>query len=150
MRYLIIVIITFFFNSFFLEAEDTDSIASRINLNTNKFKYMLETIYLNYSDTVDIDGISETAFKVMFNSLDKNSGYFTRDQLYKKQVSSRAGLRHRASIGITERSDAIAIIVSEETGRISYSIKGDIEFYITPATLQQKITTDLGLENQHK
>jgi len=68
----------------------------------------------------------------------------------KKQVSSRSGLRHRAAIGITERSDAIAVIVSEETGKISYSTKGDIEYFITPATLQQKLIADLGLGNQQK
>ena len=65
----------------------------------------------------------------------------------KKQVSSRAGLRHRAAIGISERSDAIAVLVSEETGKISYSTKGEIEYYITPATLQQKLIADLGLGN---
>jgi uncharacterized protein (TIGR00159 family) len=65
----------------------------------------------------------------------------------KKQVSSRAGLRHRAAVGISERSDAIAVIVSEETGKISYSTKGEIEYYITPATLQQKLISDLGFEN---
>ncbi|MCF6170064.1 MAG: diadenylate cyclase CdaA [Bacteroidales bacterium] len=68
----------------------------------------------------------------------------------KKTVSSRAGLRHRAAIGITERSDAIAIIVSEETGKISYSTRGEIEYYITPATLQQKLIDDLGLGNSQK
>ncbi len=36
------------------------------------------------------------------------------------------GLRHRSAIGITEQSDAIAFIVSEETGQISYSINGEI------------------------
>lgn len=68
----------------------------------------------------------------------------------KKQVSSRSGLRHRAAIGISERSDAIAVLVSEETGKISYSTKGEIEYYITPATLQQKLTADLGLGNNLK
>ncbi len=64
----------------------------------------------------------------------------------KKTVSSRAGLRHRAAIGITERSDAIAIIVSEETGKISYSTHGEIEYAITPAILQEKLIADLGLD----
>jgi len=36
------------------------------------------------------------------------------------------GLRHRSAIGITEQSDAIAFIVSEESGQISYSINGEI------------------------
>ncbi len=40
------------------------------------------------------------------------------------QLSKDIGTRHRAALGITERSDAIAIIVSEETGYISYAIDG--------------------------
>jgi diadenylate cyclase len=45
------------------------------------------------------------------------------------------GLRHRAAIGITERSDAIALIVSEERGKISYSMEGKISENVTPSQL---------------
>ena len=41
-------------------------------------------------------------------------------------IPKRLGLRHRAAVGITEVSDAIAIVVSEETGRISYSVEGKL------------------------
>jgi diadenylate cyclase len=41
-------------------------------------------------------------------------------------LSKELGTRHRAAIGITEETDAIAIIVSEETGNISLSIGGSI------------------------
>ncbi len=41
--------------------------------------------------------------------------------------SSELGTRHRAGIGITEESDAVAIIVSEETGRVSLAVKGAIQ-----------------------
>lgn len=44
----------------------------------------------------------------------------------KKDVEQSLGLRHRAAIGMTENSDSIAIIVSEERGEISYSRKGEI------------------------
>jgi diadenylate cyclase len=43
---------------------------------------------------------------------------------------SRFGLRHRSAAGITESTQAIAIIVSEETGKISLSKKGEI--YLQP------------------
>jgi diadenylate cyclase len=39
----------------------------------------------------------------------------------------RLGTRHRAAIGITEESDAIAVVVSEETGQIAVAARGDLE-----------------------
>ncbi|MEI7499488.1 MAG: diadenylate cyclase CdaA [Bacteroidota bacterium] len=45
------------------------------------------------------------------------------------------GLRHLAAVGITEKSDAIAIIVSEERGEIAYSYEGRLYENITPASL---------------
>lgn len=42
----------------------------------------------------------------------------------------RLGLRHRAAVGITEQSDAIAIVVSEETGYISYCKSGEITMHV--------------------
>jgi diadenylate cyclase len=46
------------------------------------------------------------------------------------------GTRHRAAIGLTEETDAIARIVSEETGSISMAVDGKITRYLNPQTLQ--------------
>ena len=43
-------------------------------------------------------------------------------------ISSKLGLRHRAALGITEKTDAVCLIVSEETGKLSYSKEGNL-FY---------------------
>lgn len=43
-----------------------------------------------------------------------------------KKISVTLGLRHRAAVGVTERTDAIAVVVSEETGEVSYVKKGVI------------------------
>ena len=52
------------------------------------------------------------------------------------------GLRHRAAIGITEKNDAIAIIVSEQTGKISYSKSGELFLDVKAAGLRTMLTED--------
>src|SRR3979490_2526294 len=49
------------------------------------------------------------------------------------------GLRHRAGLGITEESDAVAVIISEETGGISICHRRRIERNFTPETFRQRI-----------
>jgi diadenylate cyclase len=49
------------------------------------------------------------------------------------------GLRHRAAVGITEISDAVAIVVSEEKGKISCSVNGDLRENITPSELKSHL-----------
>lgn len=44
-----------------------------------------------------------------------------------KPFAGKYGSRHRAAIGISEISDAITVVVSEETGRISFAVNGDLE-----------------------
>lgn len=51
-------------------------------------------------------------------------------------LPKRVGLRHRAAMGITESTDAHAIVVSEETGRISFFSKGKMEMGVTDEELQ--------------
>lgn len=49
------------------------------------------------------------------------------------------GLRHRAAIGLTERTDAVAIVVSEETGGISISENGSLQRNLTEQQFREKI-----------
>ena len=53
------------------------------------------------------------------------------------ELPGRLGMRHRAAVGITEESDAVAIIVSEETGEISYVKDGKLFIKRTPEQLKQ-------------
>ena len=50
-------------------------------------------------------------------------------------ISKELGTRHRAGIGLTEESDAVAVIVSEETGRISLAVNGELMRGLSPEDL---------------
>jgi diadenylate cyclase len=60
-----------------------------------------------------------------------------------KNIPERFGLRHRAAVGITEKTDAIAIVVSEETGQVSYLKNGEFVIYKNTEELIEKIKTEL-------
>jgi diadenylate cyclase len=53
--------------------------------------------------------------------------------------SERYGTRHRAAIGISEQTDAIVVVVSEETGSISLVVRGRIERNLTETQLRRRI-----------
>ena len=59
------------------------------------------------------------------------------------RIPARFGLRHRADIGISEKTDAVCILVSEETGEISYIKDGGFELYSDYKELNEKIKQDL-------
>src|SRR5690242_14798811 len=58
-------------------------------------------------------------------------------------LSTQMGTRHRAGIGITEETDAIAVIVSEETGAISFAVGGRIERDLTVEQLRERLGAEL-------
>lgn len=55
-------------------------------------------------------------------------------------ISSKLGTRHRAAIGITEQSDAVAIVVSEETGAICYAANGSLKQGVSTGELRDLLT----------
>ena len=55
------------------------------------------------------------------------------------RLSRDLGTRHRAAIGLTEESDAVAVIVSEETGGISLAIDGRIERALSGDELRDRL-----------
>lgn len=60
-----------------------------------------------------------------------------------RNIPLRFGLRHRAAVGITEKTDALALIVSEETGDISYVKDGEFALFDTIDELREMMSLDL-------
>ena len=58
-------------------------------------------------------------------------------------LSKDLGMRHRAGIGLSEQSDAVIVIVSEETGSISVAIEGMLKRHLSPATLNKLLRAEL-------
>lgn len=58
-------------------------------------------------------------------------------------LTSDLGSRHRAGIGITEHSDAVAVIVSEETGSVALAVEGILTRYLDEASLQDSLSSIL-------
>lgn len=58
-------------------------------------------------------------------------------------LSRDLGMRHRAGIGVSERTDAVVAIVSEETGAISVAVGGMLKRHLAPETLERLLRNEL-------
>ena len=65
-------------------------------------------------------------------------------------LSKELGTRHRAGIGLSEEADAVVVIVSEETGKISIALDGMLKSGLTPEQLEEHLVTLLYVEKNDK
>lgn len=57
-----------------------------------------------------------------------------------KEIGASLGFRHRAAVGISETTDAAVIVISEQTGRISLALQGELTANIPAAELEQRLS----------
>ncbi len=67
-----------------------------------------------------------------------------------RNLSKDLGMRHRAGIGLSEQSDAVVIIVSEETGAISMAIDGMLKRHLNAAALTELLHKELVVDEANK
>ena len=63
-------------------------------------------------------------------------------------IGSDYGTRHRAAVGVTEDTDALAVVVSEETGNISVAMRGELKRMRTPRELAQLIDESMATTSE--
>lgn len=64
-------------------------------------------------------------------------------------LSRNLGTRHRAAVGITEQSDALAVVVSEETGQVSLAVEGNLTRGMGAEVLREKLSQALQPKGNH-
>ena len=67
-----------------------------------------------------------------------------------KRLSADLGTRHRAGVGISEVSDCVTVIVSEETGTIFVAVGGMLKRHLAPQTLERLLRNELCPQTQEK
>ncbi|MCC8181951.1 MAG: DNA integrity scanning protein DisA nucleotide-binding domain protein, partial [Clostridiales bacterium] len=65
-------------------------------------------------------------------------------------ISKELGTRHRAGLGVTEHTDAVVVICSEETGSISVAADGMLKRHLSAETLEQLLRNELLTEEESK
>lgn len=91
--------------------------------------------------------LHDGAVIVVGNKIVAASSILPVSQLF---LGDNLGTRHKAGLGITENSDAVSIIVSEETGNISVAVSGKLETRISEDRLKNRLTALLGYAKRNK
>lgn len=108
-----------------------DIIGTGITLNADVSAELLINIFIPKTP------LHDGAVIVRDNKIEAASCFLPLSQ--NPNVSKELGTRHRAGLGISEESDAVVVIVSEETGRISIACGGELNVDLTPEALEKTL-----------
>lgn len=103
--------------SFEREQSLMDYIASGVEINADINSDLLLTIFM------DGTRLHDGAVIIQGNQIRCASAFFPQTH---RELSPKYGARHRAALGVSEVTDALTIVVSEETGTISFAIRGEL------------------------
>jgi diadenylate cyclase len=110
-----------------------DAVESGINVDCEATPEMLETIFFP-NNAIHDGGVIIKGDRIL-----RAACIFPLTQ--RQDLSKSLGTRHRAAIGLSEETDAVVVIVSEETGAISYAYKGQLVRGITSEELRALLTS---------
>ena len=113
----------------------TEVVEGGIPINADLTPEMLETIFFPNN------AIHDGGVVVRENRILRAACIFPLTN--RQDLSKSLGTRHRAAIGLTEETDAIAVVVSEETGAISYAHRGQLTWNVSVEELRAFLTAEL-------
>lgn len=113
------------------EVKIGDIVGTGITLNADVTAELLVNIFIPKTP------LHDGAVIVRNNKIEAASCFLPLSQ--NPNVSKELGTRHRAGLGISEESDAVVVIVSEETGRISVACDGELNMNLSPEALEKTL-----------
>ena len=114
------------------EVKIGDIVGTGINLNADISSELLINIFIPKTP------LHDGAVIIRNNKIEAASCLLPLSQ--NPNVSKELGTRHRAGLGMSEESDAVVIIVSEETGGISIACGGELNMKLSPEALENELT----------
>lgn len=119
-----------------------DIVGTGITLNADVTAELLTNIFVPKTP------LHDGAVIIRNNKIEAASCFLPLSQ--NPNVSKELGTRHRAGLGMSEESDAVVVIVSEETGGISIACGGELNMKLTPEALENNLIKLFDLKKKDK
>ncbi len=117
-----------------------DIVGTGITLNADVSSELLVNIFIPKTP------LHDGAVIIRDNKIEAASCFLPLSQ--NPNVSKELGTRHRAGLGMSEETDSVVVIVSEETGAISIACSGELNMRLTPEALEKQLTRLLDVKRK--